>query len=371
VSETTTETPAPTKEAYADGARAIFDALTEKAREREAETARMETLKREDDAKAEEAKKARVRDSKGRFQIEVPLPKTEPKKAAVEQKAPAATNEHPEPKTDRQGRTEEPEADADATADDEKALTALRRAKVPKAVLDGMDRKERRRWGLELSEIQANTDRLTKEHRELKKQAEDKAKETKLETRSEAKQTATATADLEAAIKAFDEAGPEYGRALRDALAIQAKVADTKVSELNSAIELLRLEGLVANARTELRDVYPGLRKPDRYKAVIERMERLSKDPENYAQFTSPEERMTECMKDACESEFRADIEAEERSKAKETDRKRLGGQLSASHRATSASDLKGKDRSEQIYWLMAQENLTGAEARARVDGLR
>lgn len=374
--------PEPVKEAQSDGARAIFDALTVKAREKEESAARNVAARRTEQEAQDSARKERIRDAKGRFVIEMPTSSAKPaaKPAAkVEPEAPAPKTESPKAETnDRKGVTEEPEVDADATAK-ETALTALRRAKVPKGVIDGMKPKDWIQWGSELAEIQANTDRLTKEYRELKKQAEKEAEKPKQETRAEAATTAAVSADLEAAIKAFDDAGPEFGKALRAALAIQQKIAEEKIGdqaklikEQSDAINQIRIDGLAAAARTELRERFPQIRTKDGYERVLKRMDRLAADPQAYASYGEPVERMIECMTDACQIEFKDEIAAQELSDAKETDRRRLGGQLTPPTRASQATTepLKGKDRAEQIYWAMA-EGLTAEQARAKVDGLR
>lgn len=377
MSETATETkPAET---MADGARGIFDALTIKARENETAAARNVAARRSEQEAQDAAKKERIRDNKGRFSIEVPM-KAAPKAKVEAPKPPEPKTELPKVETNDKGRTEEPEADADVTADSkEKALTALRRAKVPKGVIDGMKPKDWTSWGLELAEIQSNTDRLTKEHRELKKQAEDRAKEPKQETRTETATAETVSTDLAAAVKAFDDAGPEFGKALRDALTIQSKIADAKlgerdklIKELSDTINSIRLDGLAAAARTELRDRFPQLRTKDGFQRAMARAERFAADKEAYEKFTDPLERMTEVLTDACHAEFKGDMAAQELSDAKETDRKRLGGQLTApsgSSRATTESP-KGQDRAEKIYWAMV-DGLSKEDAVARVDGLR
>lgn len=375
----------PVKEAQSDGARAIFDAMTAKRRELDVAAERNLAARRVEQDAHDEERKSRIRDAKGRFVIEMPTshPDNKPKpKAKVEPvEAPKAAIEPAKAETHgEKAVTTEPEAGADATAEEKsKALTALRRAKVPKGVIDGMASKDWTSWGLELHEIQSNTDRLTKEHRELKKQAEEEAKKPKSETRSEPATAATASADLATAIKAFDDAGPEFGKALREALTIQEKIADAKLSEqdktikgLTDSLNAIRVEGLFAAARTELLDRFPQLRIKENSKKVWARMDRLSADPTTYASFEEPLDRMIECMKDACHAEFKDDFDAREISDAKETDRKRLGGQLTPPGRASQATTepLKGKDRAEKIYWAMA-EGLTAEEARTRVDGLR
>lgn len=372
----------PAQEAQSDGARAIFDALTVKAREREVSSERNVAARRVEQDAQEEAKKARIRDAKGRFVIEMPTSNKQDQKPAAKVEpvvAPKAHTESPKAETNgKAGVTEEPESEADATAK-ELALTALRRAKVPKGVIDGMKSKEWIQWGSELHEIQSNTDRLTKEYRELKKQAEDEAKKPKSETRAEPATAATVSADLATAIKAFDDAGPEFGKALRDALAIQEKIAEAKLGEqektikgLSDSLNAIRIDGLIAAARTELVDRFPQLRNKESSRKVLARMDRLAGDARAYESYGEPLERMVECMKDACQIEFKDDIDLQEISDAKETDRKRLGGQLTVPSQTSrvSSEPRKGKDRGEQIYWLMA-EGLTAEEARARVDGLR
>src|SRR6185436_3991278 len=159
----------PAQPARVEESRKIFDALTEKARE--TETGRSAVLDRRREEEAEQPKDARKRDKFGRYIGEAKNTEVEREAAAPSKKVTEAETDRTEkPASEKEPEGKEPDQDADATAEaDAKALTALRRAKVPKAVIEGLSVEDRRQWGSELAEIQANTDRITKEYHELKK----------------------------------------------------------------------------------------------------------------------------------------------------------------------------------------------------------
>lgn len=268
--------------------------------------------------------------------------------------------------------------DAEATGREERALTALRRAKVPKSILDGLDHDTRIQWGSDLAEEQKRTDKLLRDPTARAETRQDPKAGTPAQA-DPASGTPQVTADLSAlSIKlaeslALDEAGQKqleaYGAALRAPLlqevqAVKAGAAEAQQSA--DAVMEMVAQMLARNSRATLKDEIPELGDPAIWSRVTERMERLF-DSGGYEDIEDPQERMTECLRDASAIECRDSIQERAREATINRNGRRAASQPDINTRRSDTGGGVG-DTPFDYAWALLSKKMPAREVQALVD---
>lgn len=191
----------------------------------------------------------------------------------------------------------EPPPEADPPGWDE-AMTALRRNRVPKHVLDSTSKDELVEWGMQLKEQQANQDDFGKQMQQMREQ---------LSQQQEGfnKSTDDTPAPIPTELKTVvDELGEEVARPIAEYVG--------KMQTENQAIlgQMLRMHQTQACSvsRKALADDFPGLADDDKFDRVYQRMVEMSQSPaatDRYGQ--GFETRIEPLMRDAAQLEFGGD----------------------------------------------------------------
>ena len=272
--------------------------------------------------------------------------------------------------------------DPEATAREERALTALRRAKVPKSVLDGLDYDTRLQWGTDLAEGQSKTDTLLRTKGAAETRTEpDKGTPAKADPEAALPPVAAdlnaATAKLAESL-AFDDAGQKQIEAF--AKAVQApliqhnaqisqalQAAHAHVETLERYVSDMAAEG----ARSKLVSEIPELADKAIWGAVKARMDRLSKPAKDgttaYDHIEDTTDRILECARDAAALECRTSIQERAREACINRGERRNASQPDPmDRRAKAAADVG--DTPVDYAWALLASGKSGKEAQQLVN---
>lgn len=365
--EQTTQQQEPSAEAQA---RAVYDRLAGELQEREsAKEAALAKAKEAATPKEEQSKPTKAdRGEDGKFVKQKP------------KSAPEPTLVRGQGDDDESDDEPEPEVDGTDAKAQERALTALRRAKVPKDIMEGLPEEVKLRWGRQLAKMQSETDRMAQEFATLKKGQSDKQQTTSDNPKSDS-QRATKQAQSEQPEQAYirqaakqladtfmlgDEAEEAFATALQNA----TKPLSERYSQMEQQVQVaagLSTQMLLASSRNTLAAEFPELRDKEGFGQVVQTMQRLAENG-TYMDIEDLNERTETAMRDAAQVVFREQINARLKAQRQTTDRKRDAGQSSLPKRSGS-TEINGMSRDRAIFHLMSQEGLTGPEARRRIDG--
>lgn len=344
-------------------ARVVYDTLAEKLREQES-TKETALAKAKEAAQTKEQSSKPERGEDGKF--------VKPKSA-------------PEPKLVQAEDAESdddtgPEVDGSDAKAQERALTALRRAKVPKDILEGLPEEVKLKWGRQLHKMQSETDRMAQEFATLKKGSKQEKQEPKPDNQPDS-QRATQQAQAEQPEQAYirqaakqladtfmlgDEAESAFASALQQA----TKPLSERYQQLERQLQMatgISTQMLLNSARNSLSQDYPELREMEVFGQVTQAMQRLAESGV-YADIADFGERTETAMRDAAQLVLRDQIAARNKAHRFNTDQKRNAGQSSIPKRGGNV-EINGMSRDRAIFHLMSSEGLSGPEARRRVDG--
>ena len=344
-------------------ARVVYDTLAEKLREQES-TKETALAKAKEAAQTKEQSSKPERGEDGKF--------VKPKSA-------------PEPKLVQAEDAESdddtgPEVDGSDAKAQERALTALRRAKVPKDILEGLPEEVKLKWGRQLHKMQSETDRMAQEFATLKKGSKQEKQEPKPDNQPDS-QRATQQAQAEQPEQAYirqaakqladtfmlgDEAESAFASALQQA----TKPLSERYQQLERQLQMatgISTQMLLNSARNSLSQDYPELREMEVFGQVTQAMQRLAESGV-YADIADLGERTETAMRDAAQLVLREQIAARNKAHRFNTDQKRNAGQSSIPKRGGNV-EINGMSRDRAIFHLMSSEGLSGPEARRRVDG--
>jgi hypothetical protein len=356
----------PSAEAHA---REVYDSLASKMQEQES-LKEAALAKTKEAATKKEQSSAQTRNEDGKF---VKKQAEEPEETTAK----AEASESSESDDDR-----EPEVDGTDAKAQERALTALRRAKVPKDILEGLPDEVKLKWGRQLAKVQAETDRMAQEFAALKKGSPEKQVEPKPDNQRTDSERATKQAKaaeqpeqayIRQAAKQLADTfmlGDEAEEAFASALQSATKPLSERYQQMEQQVQIaagLSTQMLLANARTTLAADYPELREKETFGNVIATMQRMAESGA-YADIDDLQERTESAMRDAAQVVLRDAIQNRVKAQRIQTDQKRNAGQASVPKRSGS-TEINGMSRDRAIFHLMSNEGLNGAEARRRVDG--
>jgi len=359
----TTQTTTQQEPSAEQQARAVYDRLAGELAEKESVKAEALERAKKDAAPKEQSESRKERGEDGKFV----KPKAAPEPNLVK------------PTSSESEDDEGPEVDGTDAKAQERALTALRRAKVPKDIMEGLPEEVKLKWGRQLSKMQSETDRMAQEFAALKKNGQAEPKEAKKsDNQSESTRATQAVEQPEqayirsAAKKLADTfmLGDEAEEAFADALQNATKPLAERYGALEQQLQVaagLSTQMLLANARNTLSADFPELRDKEGFVQVTQAMQRLAESGA-YADIDDLNERAEAAMRDAAQVVFREQINARLKAQRTSIDQKRNAGQSSVPKRSGS-TEVNGMSRDRAIFHLMSNENLTGAEARRRVDG--
>jgi len=199
---------------------------------------------------------------------------------AAEEAPKEAPDEEPEPEEQPDGDSADGEAPesperADAEGDLERALSALRRDGLSKALLDNLSDEQILELGLKRAKVQSDTDAAYRELQELRKKEsaregteESGASEHTVEPTSDQ----PSPLDFSSAVEPFaEEFGADAGTALRGAL---ERVASPLVQQIEGLRQML-LPVMLEKTRTELGERFPGLSDNDAWSKVTDKAARF------------------------------------------------------------------------------------------------
>jgi hypothetical protein len=357
----------PSAEAHA---REVYDSLATKMQEQES-LKEAALAKTKEAATKKEQSSAQTRNEDGKFV------KSKQAEEPKETTAKAEAAESSESDDDR-----EPEVDGTDAKAQERALTALRRAKVPKDILEGLPDEVKLKWGRQLAKVQSETDRMAQEFAALKKGSSEKQVEPKQDNQRTDSERATKQAKaaeqpeqayIRQAAKQLADTfmlGDEAEEAFASALQSATKPLSERYQQMEQQVQIaagLSTQMLLANARTQLAADYPELREKETFGNVIATMQRMAESGA-YADIDDLQERTESAMRDAAQVVLRDAIQNRVKAQRIQTDQKRNAGQASVPKRSGS-TEINGMSRDRAIFHLMSSEGLNGAEARRRVDG--
>lgn len=357
----------PSAEAHA---REVYDSLASKMQEQES-LKEAALAKTKEAATKKEQSSAQTRNEEGKFV------KSKQAEEPKETTAKAEAAESSESDDDR-----EPEVDGTDAKAQERALTALRRAKVPKDILEGLPDEVKLKWGRQLAKVQAETDRMAQEFAALKKGSSEKQVEPKQDNQRTDSERATKQAKaaeqpeqayIRQAAKQLADTfmlGDEAEEAFASALQNATKPLSERYQQMEQQVQIaagLSTQMLLANARTTLAADYPELREKETFGNVIATMQRMAESGA-YADIDDLQERTESAMRDAAQVVLRDAIQNRVKAQRIQTDQKRNAGQASPPKRSGS-TEINGMSRDRAIFHLMSSEGLSGVEARRRVDG--
>lgn len=356
------ESQQPSAEAQA---RVVYDTLAEKLREQESAKESALAKAKEAAQTKEQSSKAPERGEDGKF-VKTPKSAPEPKLVQAED---AESDDDTGPEVDG----------SDAKAQ-ERALTALRRAKVPKDILEGLPDEVKLKWGRQLHKMQSETDRMAQEFATLKKGSKQEKQESKPDNQPDsqrAEKQALAEQPEQAYIRQAAKQladtfmlGDEAESAFASALEQATKPLADRYSHLEQQLQMatgMSTHMLLTSARNTLAQDYPELREAEVFGQVTQTMQRLAESGV-YMDIADLAERTESAMRDAAQLVLRDKIAARTKAQRFQTDQKRNGGQPSVPKRGGNV-EVNGMSRDRAIFHLMSSEGLTGAEARRRVDG--
>lgn len=351
-------------------ARAVYDRLASELQEREsAKDAALAKAKTEAASKTEQSSPTKNRGEDGKFVKQ--KPKSAPEPTLVR-------GQGDESESDDES---EPEVDGTDAKAQERALTALRRAKVPKDIMEGLPEEVKLRWGRQLAKMQGETDRMAQEFAALKKGQSDKQPDAKTDNLKSDSQRATKQAQSEQPEQAYirqaakqladtfmlgDEAEEAFAAALQNA----TKPLSERYAQMEQQVQVaagLSTQMLLANSRSALTAEFPELRDKEGFGQVVQTMQRLAESG-TYMDIEDLNERTQTAMRDAAQVVFREQVNARLKAQRETTDRKRNAGQSSTPKR-NGSTEINGMSRDRAIFHLMSNEGLTGPEARRRIDG--
>lgn len=278
-----------------------------------------------------------------------------------------------------------PEAirDAEATAREERALTALRRAKVPKSLLDGMDHDTRIQWGSDLAAEQSKTDKMLRSRGADSETRPDPKAGTPAQA-DPAQGTPQVAADLSAISAKFadsmalDEDGrqllEQYGAALRAPLVQQITATNAAIESNRQAAaqtDEMMSAYIAGQVLAGLTNEIPELADKAIARDVRTRMDRLLKPDKHgstaYDHIEDPMERITEAARDAAAIECRDAIRERAKDATINRNERRGASQPDVSVKRADAGDV-GDTPYDYAFALLSKGTKTAREVQQLVD---
>lgn len=294
-----------------------------------------------------EAKQARQRDEAGRF-VGTETVVSDP--AAKEQ--PKAQDAQREEAGDKKTKGE-PDADYDA------AVTKLKRLGVPESALKATTRDEALKWAEAAWKSKTSADGLATKLAEYEKA---KPKEAPIQSGQPSDGNLRSRAQKLAEMLVLDDAGRQE---IESALYEAGKAASDEAKEAYDIARSLARTLI----RSQLEVDFPELKAadPERFAAVLSRMERTQADFENFAD--DPIECYRACFKDAVEREFQDEIVARKQAAAIKKEKARDSGQPSVTDKPRAIKpEYRGMNRALLTLQLMEVEGMTADQARRVAD---
>lgn len=282
---------------------------------------------------------------------QTPLPEDEKKEQ------PRAADGKFAPKDDA-SKAEKPDAVESkfSAADREKAVTGLRRARVPQAALDALSEDDRVQWGLDLAKSQSENDRRVTEATKTKTQIADPASKSAGEPAQ--------TGNLRGL---SDDLGlDDVGHSKLEAAFTARDTQIHGLREENNALKQSVLEAHVEHAFGELAKEFPELATDDGRKAVFPRVLRMIEGGDYETAFPRLADQAREVVRDASGIEFRDSIAERQAARAKSA--RRDAGQPTP---PTPGKVTKPTTRKEYALTSMQllEQGLSSDEVKARLGG--
>jgi hypothetical protein len=217
--------------------------------------------------------------------------------------------EEPEAKTEEKSEETKPEEDkeqeetTEPTPEHLSAIQVLRRGKVPAALIDRLSVEEAVKMANDLKPIQADGDRFTLEHSQLKKELEElkqltSKKEPELDTSKYTDQLS----------KVKDDLGDDASSAIAALLAKRDQEQNQTVAKAIENIEnrikqmqIAQYDRELSSARDQLVNDFPRLKNPATYDAVLERTNSLLSTRDAAQRYRG---NLTEAMREAAKLEI-------------------------------------------------------------------
>lgn len=274
-----------------------------------------------------------------------------------------------EPAESEADTQEESVPDADE-AEYQSAMKTLSRWKVPDSVLKGMDKAHVIAWASEAKGMQSETDRLGREHAELRKRFEEL--DTAKQDSAQADEPSTLPVDelVKAAVDEFGESHAFVGALRKFAQAIGTQDKSSQWQERFDNIErqnqiLFQIEERRAlrTARESLLDDYPKLKNSDEFGSISKRAAALiHADPERY---DVNEDGVQKAMADACILVYGKQSQIESINKLKTEARNRRASQASSASATREPAKKLSRSEAEDKVLDMIENGASESEVKA------
>lgn len=246
----------------------------------------------------------------------------------------AKATEHPEEKPE-DGASEDDAGESADEGDLEKAITSLRRGKVPQTVLKKMSNREIIAMSKDMTERQAEVDNAFRELGELRKskqQAESRKE-------SQAEPANNPSDDLDKELDALFD--PETGKALKSvtqrAIETHTKALKEELSSMSNLVERL----LTKEIRGDLRESFPDVDDASKWAKVQEKASTLAKTGD----YAGSEDPMRAVFEDAARLVLKP--KASDESKTDTSSRAKSNGQPATKSRQVPTKALTAEERED------------------------
>lgn len=235
----------------------------------------------------------------------------------------------------------------------ERALTALRRANVPKKVIESLSKEDAIEMATPIAKAQAFTDNLVRENSELKKPKTNETAPEKTETA-----LAVPPVDLKRLVAPIVEA---YGEEAGDAVvAVANEATKPLLAELSASKAALgNVSGLVEallldSAQQRLGERFPMLKDAANFAKAVEKAKTLIATG-HYSSPSDPISGFMSAMTDATRLLFSDVIEADVRARAEKTNSLISNGTPSTASQKTPTSSMSLEDRETALAMDLLQ----------------
>ena len=228
-------------------------------------------------------------------------------------------------------------------AEREAAIRALRRAKTPQSVIDGLDDDALLKWGQQLAQIQSDVDKKLSAKTASEPEEDESAPQEAADTPAPAQADAAADFDWDTALAPLKDT---FGDRDAEAVAAPIKAAYGQLAQQNLMLSNAIQELLVRDQFRQLTDAYPQLADPAQQQAVKDKARSL-----NHGEYQSLDDLIRDAARLALGDPRNADQE-----RRSSVSRKRSASQTRTTNRKVPSAAMSDYERNFERFKEIEQQ---------------